>query len=196
MQLEGEFQESVKLERIAKTVTFKSSRTDMEFSRMDGLAGSGFRRTASRPDHRTAHLTTRSKNIRLDSVSGDVRLQDDNGSVELGMRTVGNVQIDNRNGDGQLSLPDKAGFRAGCAHARRRNPVGFSGTEGQQRRSRIPRQRQRGKWASHIVINNEHEGIEIRKASATGRRRPPVPPVPGQAGESFTGTKEEPRANG
>ena len=35
-QLEGEFQESVKLERIAKTVTFKSSRTDMEFSHIAG----------------------------------------------------------------------------------------------------------------------------------------------------------------
>src|SRR5579863_5541007 len=57
------------------------------------------------------HLTTRSKNIRLDGVSGDVRLQNDNGTVELGMRTVGNVQIDNRSGDVQLSLPDKAGFR-------------------------------------------------------------------------------------
>ncbi|HET7215260.1 MAG TPA: hypothetical protein VFL79_16850, partial [Terriglobia bacterium] len=36
VQLDGEFQESVKLQRIAKTVTFKSSRTDMEFSRIDG----------------------------------------------------------------------------------------------------------------------------------------------------------------
>ena len=30
--------------------------------------------------------------------------------------------------------------------------------------------------ASHIVINNEHEGIEIRKASAD-TAGPPVPPV-------------------
>ena len=36
VQLEGEFQESVKLARIAKSVTFKSSRTDMEFSRIEG----------------------------------------------------------------------------------------------------------------------------------------------------------------
>ena len=57
------------------------------------------------------HLTTRSKNIRLEDVSGDVRLQDDNGAIELGMRSLGNIQIDNRNGDVQLSVPDKAGFR-------------------------------------------------------------------------------------
>ena len=36
MQLDGEFQESVKLARIGKNVGFKSSRTDMEFSHLDG----------------------------------------------------------------------------------------------------------------------------------------------------------------
>ncbi|MGA9554327.1 MAG: DUF5668 domain-containing protein, partial [Candidatus Sulfotelmatobacter sp.] len=36
LQLDGEFQESVKLGHIAKNVSFKSSRTDLEFSRIDG----------------------------------------------------------------------------------------------------------------------------------------------------------------
>ena len=36
VQLDGEFEESVKLARITKNVAFKSSRTDMEFSRIDG----------------------------------------------------------------------------------------------------------------------------------------------------------------
>ena len=36
VQLDGEFEESVKLARISKNVGFKSSRTDMEFSRIDG----------------------------------------------------------------------------------------------------------------------------------------------------------------
>ena len=52
VQLEGEFQESVKLERIAKTVTFKSSRTDMEFSRIEGSLDLEFRRTPRRRNHR------------------------------------------------------------------------------------------------------------------------------------------------
>jgi len=104
LQLEGEFQESVKLERIAKTVTFKSSRTDMEFSRLDGSLE--LDSDELRADQVTGplHLTTRSKNIRLDSVSGDVRLQDDNGSVEVAMRTVGNVQIDKGKDDDDEEL--------------------------------------------------------------------------------------------
>src|SRR5437764_13411851 len=83
----------------------------MEFSRLDGSLE--LDSDELRADQVTGplHLTTRSKNIRLDSVSGDVRVQDDNGTVELGMRAVGNVQIDNHNGDVQLSLPEKASFR-------------------------------------------------------------------------------------
>src|SRR5579863_2960752 len=111
VQLDGEFQESVKLERISKGVTFKSSRTSMEFSRMDGSLALDSDELHADQIVGPVHLSTRSKNIRLDGVSGDVHLQNDNGTVELGMRTVGNVQIDNHNGDIQLNLPEKSGFR-------------------------------------------------------------------------------------
>ena len=36
VHLNGEFQESVRLVRVSKAVSFHSSRTDMEFSRLDG----------------------------------------------------------------------------------------------------------------------------------------------------------------
>ena len=36
VHLNGEFQESVRLVRVSKTVSFHSSRTDMEFARLDG----------------------------------------------------------------------------------------------------------------------------------------------------------------
>jgi hypothetical protein len=174
VQLDGEFQESVKLERIAKTVTFKSSRTDMEFSRLGGSLDLNSDELHADEVAGPVHLTTRSKNIRLEGVSGDVRLKDDNGTVELIMHSVGNVQIDNRNGDVQLSLPDKAGFRLDAR------------TRGGEIQSEFPELKVNndeheakasgsvGNGSSHIVITNEHEGIEIRKASAT----PPTPPVP------------------
>src|SRR5579863_9322190 len=88
VQLDGEFQESIKLERIAKTVTFKSSRTDMELSRIAGSLDLDSDELHAEDVTGPVHLTTRSKNIRLEGVSGDVRLQDDNGAVELGMRSV------------------------------------------------------------------------------------------------------------
>ena len=189
-QLEGEFQESVKLARIAKTVTFKSSRTDMEFSRIEGTLDLDSDDLHADEITGPVHLSTKSKNIRLEAVSGDVRLQDDNGTVEVGMRTMGNIQIDNRNGDIQLAVPEKAGFRLDAR------------TRGGEIQSEFPELKVNnsdqegrasgtvGNAASHIVLNNEHEGIEIRKASAIPPR-PPEPPNPAKAGKALPAPKEK-----
>lgn len=193
VQLEGEFQESVKLERITKTVTFKSSRTDMEFSRIDGSLD--LDSDELRADQITGplHLTTRSKNVRLDGVSGDVRLQDDNGAVELVMRTVGNVQIDNRNGTVQISLPDKPGFRLD-AHVRDgeiQSDFPELKVNNEDRESRASGSV--GNGLSHIVINNQHEGIEILKASEVATPAvAPVPPVPGKPAKALRAPKGSP----
>ena len=46
-------------------------------------------------------LPTRSKDVRLKGVSGDVRLENENGAVEIHMTKLGNVQLSNRNSDVQ-----------------------------------------------------------------------------------------------
>ena len=166
--LDGEFQESIKLERIAKTVSFKSSRTDMEFSSIAGSLDLDSDALHAEQIAGPLHLTTRSKNIHLDDVTGDVRMQDDNGAIELAMRKVGNIQIDNRNGDIQIALPERAGFRV---DAQTRDgeiqsdfaEVKVNNDDKQSRASGIV-----GNGASHIVVNNEHDNIEIRKAAAAG----------------------------
>ena len=179
-QLDGEFQESVRLERIAKTVTFKSSRTDMEFSRIDGTLNLDSDELQAQEVAGPVHLNTRSKNIRLDGVSGDVRLQDDNGAVEIGMRTVGNVQIDNRNGDVQLSLPDKANFRLDARTRDGEIQSDFAELKVSNDDHESHASGSVGNASSHIVVNNEHDGIEIRKASSVPPK-PPEPPKPGKA---------------
>jgi DUF4097 and DUF4098 domain-containing protein YvlB len=190
VQLEGEFQESVKLARITKNVIFKSTRTDMEFSRIAGTLNLDADELHAEEITGPLHLTTRSKNIRLEQVSGDVRLQDDNGAVEVGMRTLGNVQIDNRNGDIQLSLPDKAGFRLD-AHTRDGEiQSDFAELKVNNDEHEAKASGSVGNASSHIVLNNQHDGIEIRKASSTPPK-PPEPPVPGKAGKSLPAPKQK-----
>jgi hypothetical protein len=181
LQLEGEFQESIKLERIAKSVTFKSSRTDMEFSRIEGSLD--LDSDELRADRLTGplHLATRSKNIRLDGVAGDVRLQDDNGAIELGMHTVGNIQIDNKNGDVQLSLPERTGFRVDARTRDGEIQSDFPELKVNNGEHESKANGNVGNGAAHIVINNEHDNIEIRKASTTAPPVPPSPPTPGKA---------------
>jgi hypothetical protein len=168
VQLDGEFQESVKLARIDKSVTFKSSRTDMEFSSIAGSLDLDSDDLHAQQITGPLHLTTRSKNIRLDEVSGDVRLQDDSGTVEVLMRTLGNVQIDNHNGDVQLSLPDKAGFRLDARTRDGEIQSDFSELKVSNDEHEGKASGSVGNAAAHIVLNNEHDGIEIRRTPMNG----------------------------
>src|ERR1700680_4971907 len=87
VHLDGEFMESVKLAKISQPVIFKSSRTDMDFSRLDGDLDLDSGDLQASDVIGPLRLTTRSKDIRLTGVSGDVRLRDENGSVELRIKT-------------------------------------------------------------------------------------------------------------
>ena len=188
VQLEGEFQESVKLSRITKSVTFKSSRTDMEFSRIEGSLDLDSDDLHAEQITGPLHLTTRSKNIRLEDVSGDVRLQNDNGTIELGMRTLGNVQIDSRNGDIQLSVPDKAGFRLDARTREGEIQSDFPELKVSNDEHEAKASGSVGNASSHIVLNNEHDGIEIRRASSKPPV-PPEPPSPAKAGKALPAPK-------
>jgi DUF4097 and DUF4098 domain-containing protein YvlB len=187
-QLEGEFMESVKLSRISKNVSFKSSRTDMEFSRIDGDLDLDSDDLHAEQITGPVHLTTRSKQIRLAEVSGDVRVQDENGGIEVSMRSLGNVQIDSRKGDVQLEIPEKAGFRLD-AHTRDgeiQSDFPELKIENGDREAKATGSV--GNAASRIVINNDHDGIEIRKASASAA--PPAPPAaPGKPAKALPAPK-------
>jgi hypothetical protein len=178
-QLDGEFQESIKVGRIGKTVIFKSSRTDMEFSRLDGSLDLDSDELHAEEITGPVHLNTRSKNIKLEGVAGDIRVQDDNGTIEVGMRTLGNVQIDSRNGDVTLSLPDKASFRLDARTHDGEIQSDFPELSINNQEHEARANGTLGSAAAHIVINNENDNIEIRKAGV----RPPVPPVPPAPGK-------------
>jgi hypothetical protein len=188
-QLDGEFQESVKLARITKSVAFKSSRTDMEFARIDGELDLDSDDLHADQINGPVHLQTRSKEIRLEGVSGDVRLQDEDGGVEVGMRSLGNVQIDNRKGDIQLSLPEKSGFRLDARTRDGEVQSEFPELKVENNDTQGTANGTVGNAMAHIVINNEHGGIEIRKAGMQPPR-PPEPPAP-KAGKSLPKPKAE-----
>jgi hypothetical protein len=178
-QFEGEFQESIKLAHITKNVAFKSSRTDMEFSRIDGDLDLDSDDLHGDQIFGPVRLTTRSKEIRLEDVSGDLRLQDEHGSIEVSMRSLGNVQIDSRNGDIHLSVPDKAGFHVDARTRDGEIQSDFSEVKIDNNEHEAKASGTVGNGGAHIVLNNEHDGIEIRKTSARASvASPPIPPIP------------------
>jgi hypothetical protein len=168
VQLEGEFDESVKLAHLGKSVTFKSSRTDMEFSKIDGDLSLDSDDLHAEEITGPLHLLTRSKNIRLEDVSGDVRLQDDNGGVDVEMRSMGNVQIDNREGDIHLGIPEKSGFRLEARARDGEIQSDFSELKVENGDNKANASGSVGNATAHVVINNDHGGIEIRRAAVRG----------------------------
>jgi DUF4097 and DUF4098 domain-containing protein YvlB len=176
-QFEGEFQESVKLARITKSVSFKSSRTYIEFSRIDGDLDLDSDDLHADQITGPLHLTTRSKQIRLEDVSGDLLVQDENGGIEVSMRSLGNVQIDSREGDINLSVPDKAGFHLDARARDGEIQSDFPELKIDNGDHEAKATGSVGNGSSHIVLNNEHDGIEIRKTSAKTSLTPPTPPA-------------------
>lgn len=176
VHLNGEFQESVRLARISKIVSFRSSRTDMEFSRLDGKLDldSGDLRADSLSG--PTRLITRSKDISLEGVSGDLRLQDENGSVEVSLHKPGDIQIENRKGDVQVSIPPNTGVKVE-AHARGGEiESDFSELKVENGDKEASATGSIGNNGPRLLINSDKGTIGIRKATAS--LAVPVPPAP------------------
>jgi len=184
--LNGEFMENVKLAKIAKTVSFKSSRTDMEFTRLDGDLDLDSDDLRASDLMGPLHISTRDKDIRLTGIAGDVRLKNENGAVEIRMSKMGSVQVENRSADIQIYLPDKAAFQV---DARTRDGE-VQSDFGELKISNSDEQGTGtgsiGGGGPKLVLANEHGGIEIRKGSglAAAPPAPPLPPHPPKTGKT------------
>lgn len=170
VRLDGEFMESVKLSKIAKPVTFKSPRTDIEFSKLDGSLDldSGDLQAANITG--PLRLTTRSKDIRLDGMAGDVRLQNENGTVEVHVSKLGSMQVDNQQGDIQIYLPDKAGFQVDAIARGGEVQSDFADLKIVNGDDQATATGNVGGGGPRLVLNDEHGAIEIRKASSAPDR--------------------------
>jgi DUF4097 and DUF4098 domain-containing protein YvlB len=177
VHLNGDFTESVKLAKIAKPVSFKSARTDMEFSKLDGDLDLDSGDLEVNDITGPVRLETRAKDIRVSGVSGDLRLQDQDGAVEVHVNKLGSMEVDNRQGDIQIYLPDRASFQVD-AHARNGeihsdfNELKISNSDDEGTASGAV-----GSGGPRLTLTNEHGTIEIHKGS-TVAEVPAVPHVP------------------
>jgi DUF4097 and DUF4098 domain-containing protein YvlB len=112
LTMTGTYWGDMQLSRIAKQVHFNSSRTDLQFARLDGDF-------SMQPDELQVNgvtgpfkLDTKSKTLKLEDVTGDVHIENRNASVEItGKMPLGNIDISTDKGEIELTLPASAGFR-------------------------------------------------------------------------------------
>jgi len=197
VHLNGEFQESVRLVRVSKAVSFHSSRTEMEFSRLDGRLDldSGDLRADSL--YGPMHLTTRSKDIALEGLSGDLRLEDENGTVEVGLHKPGNIQIDNRKGDVQVSIPPNTAVKVEARTHEGEIQSDFDEIKVSNKDNQSSASGSIGTNGPRLVMNCDKGTIEIRKGTvAVVPPAPPIPPAspgaPGKPAKALPAPKAKP----
>jgi DUF4097 and DUF4098 domain-containing protein YvlB len=163
----GEFFGQTRVSRVGKAIRFSSSKTEMETGRMDGELSmdSGDLRASQLAGFK---IRTRSKDIHLENIAGDVEVANRNASVELhaDKPPLGSISINNDRGGIQVYLPAGAAFQVNAKtrggdiesdfeelkvqeSGRDTTLSGSVGTAGSK--------------AGKVQLSTEHGDIEIRK---------------------------------
>ena len=181
VSFEGEFYGDTHLEHVKGPVNFRTSRTQFSLARLDGEVDISPKSelSASRIVG-PIELTTRSRNITLDQVAGDVTVKNSKGSVDVTSASpLGNVTIENRDGAVNLTVPDHAGLTVdaqttGGEVDNDLNLVQSSSNDHATLHGTI------GNGASRVSIRTTHFGIDIHKDNSVPSTspQPPAPPAP------------------
>ncbi len=175
VNLSGEFFGQTSLARIAKGVSFHSSRTDLEMSALAGDVSIESGDLRARSVAGPMRLMTRSKDIHIEDVTGDLKVENSNGIVEYHAgNKLGAVDITNSRGDVQLTLPSKVSFQVE-AQARRGDVfTDFDGVATRQERNDHSLEGTVGSGGPQIRVTNTNGDISLRKGA--------VPSPPEKAG--------------
>jgi hypothetical protein len=112
----------------------------------------------------------------INGVSNDVHLQNENGAVEVHVNKIGNLEISNAKGDIHVFVPEKAAFQLNAQAQDGEIQTDFDELKIDKGENRAMASGSVGNGGPHVVLNNEHGTIEIRKGMAV-----PAPPTPPNA---------------
>jgi DUF4097 and DUF4098 domain-containing protein YvlB len=136
--LNGEFFGTTHMEHINGAVRFHTSRTDLQFVRLDGeteISSSGI---SADQVLGPVVLNTSNRNVSLDRLAGDIAVTNKNGNIDLtAAPTLGTITLEDRNGNIDATLPEKAGFsvQASTTNGDTSNDFSLSSNESGDRES-------------------------------------------------------------
>jgi len=111
VSLNGDFFGKTHFEHISSSIRFHTSRTDFQLARLDGEVDLTHGELSADQILGPVSLSTNNYNVTLERVSGDVSVTTSNGKVDLtGAPPLGNVTIQNRNGEVNVTVPEQASF--------------------------------------------------------------------------------------
>lgn len=108
----GTYVGTMQLARVAKQVRFSSTRTDLQFAKLNGQMTMEIDDLRANDLAGPFKITTRSKGVHLDQVAGDVQINTRNASVEVNPKQpLGAIEVTNVHGEIDVTLPARAAFQ-------------------------------------------------------------------------------------
>jgi len=166
VQLNGDFFNDIRLSKITKTVEFKSARSDISLASVPGdleISGDSLRATdVSGP----MRFITRSKDIHLEGVTGDLQVENANGDIEIHPASklpIGKMMLTGKHGDITVVLPANAGFQVDATTRKGDITSDFSPLRNEETNGSSHTTGTIGNGATKLQINADTGDIRINK---------------------------------
>jgi DUF4097 and DUF4098 domain-containing protein YvlB len=172
--IRGDFYGGAQLQRISSTVTYNSSRAEVSLARLDGELSLDKSDISVSEVMGPVMVQTRSRNITLDKVTGEIKVVNSNGSVDVHVAPpTGAITIDNQKGDVNVTMPEKTKFNLRAETSDGDTHSDFSGVNSDGRGTLTGAVNGGG---AQIRINTSHGDINVSRNSVAPL--PPAPPTP------------------
>ena len=186
----GDFYSGSHMQHIGGAASYHSSRSDVSFTRLNGdLQIDGNDLTASEAIG-PMRISTRSRNITLDRVTGDISITNNHGDVDVHVAPpTGTITVDNQNGNVNVTLPEKARFTLNAETSDGDTHSDFEAATthgGHGMLSGSVQRRRSSRQAEHLARRHQRQP-QLDRSAAAGtadpytsafRHRPPPRPVP------------------
>jgi DUF4097 and DUF4098 domain-containing protein YvlB len=176
--VKGDFLSGGQLERITGAVSYHSSRTDLTLARLDGQMALDKEDLNLSQAVGPVRVETRSHNITLDKVTGEVKVVNSNGTVDVhAAPPTGAITIDNQKGDVNVTLPNGTRFNLNAETSDGDTHSDFAGVNSDGRGTLSGTVNGGG---IAIRINTSHGDVNVsRNSTAPLPPRPPTPTITG-----------------
>ncbi len=177
--IHGDFSGGGHLQHITGAVQYHSSRTDLSMAHLTGDLQLDSNDLSANEVSGPVLVSTRSRNITLDKVTGDIKVVNSHGDVDVHVAPpTGSVTVDNQNGNVNVSLPEQARFTLNAETSDGDTSSEFSGTGRHGGRGTLSGTVNGGGQA--VRLNTSHGDINVSRN--TNAPLPPAPATPAVTG--------------
>ncbi len=168
----GDFYSGGHAQHIGGAFSYHSSRSDVSLARLNGdLQIDGNDLTANEAIG-PMRISTRSRNINLDRVTGDISITNNHGDVDVHVAPpTGTITVDNQNGNVNVTLPEKARFTLNAETSDGDTHSDFEGSDTHGGHGMLSGSFNGGGAA--VKLNTSHGDINVNRNSIA-----PLPPAP------------------